>query len=162
MKRGILLAEHVLLLTALMMSMSGCRGWKAVPLHNVVPLSQDTFVKDGIEINIAMYSHRSFHITLTNTLENYKLREIPSVLSSTGSLILPAIKGNNQISFNYSPMSAKAVRNEENDITVQWILEETGEEAFLIIRKTVLIDIGRRSASYHVNSVKVVAVSDGE
>ena len=162
MKRGILFADYILLLTTLMISMPGCRGWKAVPLHDAVLLSQETYTKDGIEINIAMYSKRSFHITLRNTLEGYRLREMPSVLSSTGSLVLPAIKENNQISFNYSPASSEAVKHEKHDVTVQWVLEETGEEAFLIVRKSVLIDIDRKSGRYHVRSVKVLMVSDEE
>jgi hypothetical protein len=142
--------------------LSGCGTWKAVPLDEAALLFEETFSKAGVEVNVAMYSKRSFHITLRNTLANYRLREMPSVLSKTGDLILPAVKENNEVSFNYSPAGSQAVKNEKNDITIQWVLEETGEEAFLIVRKSVLIDIDHKSGRYNVNSVKVLMAGDAE
>ena len=161
MKQRLVPALGLILIIAATALLAGChRKLAAVPIEKVEVISEETFMEGGVEVKVTKYAGGSFYIKVRNALEGYRLREIPTIFSGTGSLVVPAIKDNNEISFNYHPISQRAVEDEKDDITVQWILCETGEEGFLIVRKTISIDIGLDKGLHHVNSVKVLDIAD--
>jgi hypothetical protein len=143
--------------------LSGCSPaptWKAVPVENLTPLYNQEFAGSGAEVIIKMYAKDIFYITIRNTLEGYRLKEIPALTSHTGDIVFPSSKESNEIAFNFSPKSKTAIERETQDILIPWNLEETGDKGFLITRKSIVFDFTGAPGNYHINSIRITAVAD--
>ena len=146
----------------LLFLLSGCSAptWKAVPVENLTPLYHQEFAGSGAEVIIKMYAKDIFYITIRNTLEGYRLKEIPALTSHTGDIVFPSSKESNEIAFNFSPKSKSAIERETQDILIPWNLEETGDKGFLITRKSIVFDFTGAPGNYHINSIRITAVTD--
>jgi len=134
--------------------------WKAVPVENLTLLYHQEFAGSGAEVIIRMYAKDIFYITIRNTLEGYRLKEIPTAASQTGTIVFPSSKDNNEIAFNYSPNSKTAIARETRDIVIPWTVEETGDKGFLITRKVITFDFTGSQGNYHINSIRIAPVQD--
>ncbi len=160
-RRERLLPLYILLLSASVLCASCSRRLKLVPIEEVEPIFRDVLSDGGIQLTVSMYTKDTFYMTVRNTREGYILRSMPSITSDTGDILFPAMRNGNEIGFNYSPRGDK-VNDGEKDICFNWVLDETGEGAFLILRKTVVIDVTRRHGKYCVRTFKVLPVTDSD
>lgn len=143
--------------------LSGCSTaptWKAVPVENLTPLYHQEFAGSGTEVIVRMYAKDIFYITIRNTLDGYRLKEIPTASSQSGTIIFPSSKDNNEIAFNFSPKSRTAIERENQDIIVPWTLVETGDKGFLITHKTIAFDLIGVSGNYQIKSIRILSVAD--
>ena len=160
--RSRLLALCVLPAIAIACFLTSCKTLKAVPLEEVDAISEQSFTDREIEVTANRYTKSTFFITVRNKYQGFRLREIPEAVSSTGAVFSSVRRSGPEFSFNYTPKSRDAVNGSDRDIVIRWILEETGEDAFIITGRTITIDIESKSGPYFVKAVRIDPIKDTE
>jgi hypothetical protein len=140
----------------------GCgeRAPKLVPVSLAQPLMTYQNSSPRFRLEVFMYAEGNLLFRAENLLEGFHLRELPDVTSETGRILQARRTDENTIEFNLL-LPGEAYTQSPADVTIPWVLEEKGADAFLRSMGKIVVDVAMsRTAKYVVKSVEYVPATD--
>jgi len=140
----------------------GCqqRRSRLVPISHVKPLMTYQNSSPRFRLKVFMYAPGNLLFRVENLLTEFHLTELPDITSATGRILQSRLVGEESIEFNLVLPNASYLES-PNDVTIPWVLEEKGADAFLRSEGNVLVDIATSpGAKYYVKSVRYECGTD--
>jgi hypothetical protein len=131
-----------------------------VPVSELKPLMTYQNSSPRFRLKVFMYAPGNLLFRVENLLAEFHLVQLPDLASATGRILQARLIGEESIEFNLILPDASYAES-PNDVTIPWVLEEKGADAFLRSEGTILVNIGTSArAKYFVKSVTYEAGSD--
>ena len=138
--------------------LGGCAP-KSGPTHRLVPLSEAkplmTYQNSSprFRLHVFMYAPGNLQFRVENLLEGFGLPAAPEIATTTGRVLQFHFDGENVIEFNVV-FPGTEYQYASPDVTIPWVLEEKGPDAFLRSDGEIFVDIGStEKIKYLVESV---------